>query len=119
GTADQKLPLMPMLRTGAADKGVQRGNTVHQTLLKEEVQRPVYGGRRSAAVIFAGQGLEKIVGTERLVALPDQFKHAFAQHGKAYPCPGAQLFGSVQRLADTLAVVVRVMGIDLDECVRH
>ena len=117
--ADQKLTLVTVLRTGATDEGVQGRNPVHQPLLQEKVQRAVDRWRRRSSAILPRQGIENVVGAERLVAGPDQLQHPLAQRGEAHTGPLAQLLGGLQRITDTFAVVVGLMGIVRQILVRH
>ena len=74
---------------------------------------------RDAAAIFTGQSIEYVIGTKRLVAGPDQLENALAQRGEAHTGPLAQLLGGLQRITDTFAVVVGLMGIVRQILVRH
>ncbi|KPW34701.1 Zinc ABC transporter, periplasmic zinc-binding protein [Pseudomonas syringae pv. apii] len=90
--ADQELALMRVGRVIAAGKCVERRDAVHQAVFQEKIQSPVNGGRRSTTTVFFTEHCKDVVGTQRLVALPDQFQHAAAQCGQAQTLLCAQRF---------------------------
>ncbi len=106
--ANEELPLVHMPGMAAADKGVERGDAVHQAVFQEEIQRPVDGGRRGTAAVFLAQHAEDVVGAQRPVALPDQLQHTLAQGSQAQPLLQAELLGLLKRVADTMAMVMRL-----------
>lgn len=91
--ADQELALMRVSGVIAAREGVERGNPMHQSVFQEEIQRTVNRWRGRTAAVFITQHREDVVGTQRFVALPDQFQHATAQGGQAQTLFGAQRIG--------------------------
>ena len=74
---------MGVFRVAAADKGVERGDTVNQAVFQEEIQGTVDRGWRGTAAVFIAQHAKNVISPQRLVAGPDQFQHPFAQRGKA------------------------------------
>ncbi len=88
--ANQKLALMRVGRVIAAGEGIERGNPVHQAVFQQEIQRTVDGRRRGATAVLFAEHRQNVVGTQRFVALPDQFQHAAAQGGQTQPLFCAQ-----------------------------
>ncbi|CAI8945571.1 hypothetical protein EMIT0P253_50049 [Pseudomonas sp. IT-P253] len=114
--ADQELALMGVFRVIAADKSVQRGDTVHEAVFQQEIQRAVYGWRRGAATVLLAEDRQYVVSTQRLVALPHQFQHSPAQGRQAQALTCAQGIGLGQSAMDAMRVVVGTAG---NRCFRH
>ena len=91
--ADQELALMRMLRVVATDKGVKRGDTVHQAIFQQEIQRTVNGRRRGAAAVLLAEDAKNVVRAQRLMALPHQLQHPATQGGEAQAFLRAQGVG--------------------------
>ena len=97
---------MRMLGMVAADEGVERGNAVHQVVVEQKIQGAVDRWRRSATAIFFAQDRKDVVGTQRLVTLPDQFQHATAQRGQAQTLSGAQRIGFGEGRMHAMGVIM-------------
>ena len=80
--ADQKSTAMMFTGMGTADEGVERGNPVNQSMLKQKVQGPVDRGG-GGVMSIRGQFGQNIVGAQRLVGLPDQLQHPFTDRSQA------------------------------------
>ena len=91
-----------MLRAGlmAAGEHVQRRQPVNQALIEQEIQRPVYGGRRTGSAIIA-QHVKDGVGAERCRAVPDDLQHPPPQIGQARAALLANGFRLSERLLRT------------------
>ena len=63
----------------------------------------------AASIGFAEHG-KYVVGSQRLVATPDQFQHPLAQGSQAQTALFAERFGGAQSATDTMAVIVREVG---------
>jgi len=101
--ADQELALVGKLRLIAADEGVERGNAVDQAVFQKEIQCTVDRRWRRATTVFLAQYGEDVIGAQRLVALPDQFQHPFAQGGQAQAVARTDALRFGQSVADCLA----------------
>ncbi len=97
---------MSVFRVAAADKGVKRGDAVHQAVFQQEIQGAVHRRRRGAAAVFVAQHAKNVVGAQRFVAGPDQLQHAFTQGGQAQPLARADAFRLGQSMADAMRMVV-------------
>lgn len=105
--ADQELSLMNLPWVVAADKRVKRCDAMHQSVLKQEVQCAVYRWWSGPPTIGFTQHGQYVVGTQWLMAAPDQFKHPFAQTGKPQAAGFAECFRAGQGMVDAAAVVMR------------
>lgn len=93
---------------------------MHQTVFQQEIQCTINGWRRSATTVFITQHREDVVGTQRFVALPDQFQHATAQVGQAQTLFGAQRIGFSEGRMHAVRVVMGrlargVLGMSSDD----
>ena len=89
-SANQKLAGMDRLGTGAADEGTLRLDAVNETLLQEEVERPV-NRRRRRRPAAAAKASQNLIGADRLMASPDEFENAPSRFRQRQPAPGAEL----------------------------
>ena len=80
--ADQELAGMGSRRVGAADVGVERVEPVNETGLDQEIERPV-DGRWRGRLTLPTQLVENVVGTDRLVTVPDEGQHPAPQFREA------------------------------------
>ena len=76
-----------------------------ETVLLEELERTVHGGRGAPAPVL-GQLLEDGVGSEGLVALPHDLEHPAPQGGEPRLVGGAHRLGVAERGLDAVLVVV-------------
>lgn len=89
---------------------------MYEAVFQQEVQRTVHGRRRRTAAVLLAEYRENVVGTQRFVALPDQFQHPPAQGGQAQALTCAQNIGLRQCAMDAMRVVVGTAG---NRCFRH
>jgi zinc transport system substrate-binding protein len=108
--ADQELALVGKLRLIAADEGVERGNAVDQAVFQEKIQRTVDRRRRRATTVFFAQHGEDVIGAQRLVALPDQLQHPFAQGGQAQTLARTDALRFGQGVTDAAGMVMWTRG---------
>ena len=98
---------MAFLGMLAADEGVQRIDAMHQSIFLQKFQRPVNRGRRQPpAGLHRRQPLQNRIGAQRLVALPHQLQHLFAQRGEALTALLAELPRRIESGRHAAAVVV-------------
>lgn len=80
GLADKKAGLVvSLVQLVTTDVGIEGGQAVHETLLLQKLQSPVNGGRRYIALIAFTKHIQELVGTQGLVALPDQLQYQLPQ----------------------------------------
>ena len=65
---------MALRRIRTADKRIQRIEPMHQASIDQEVQSAVHLGRGRGASLLV-QDFKDVVGTDRFVAIPDQFQY--------------------------------------------
>ena len=101
--ADQELRRL-VLRMGAraavhvdaADEGRHPLQPVHQSLVQQEFQRAIYGGRGAAAAPGA-QPVEQLIGPHRGLGFQHEAEHVAAQRGQPGAALGAQRRRTVQQ----------------------
>ena len=76
-SAQQKLAGYRVTGVTAADEGVERRQAMHQSLVGEKVERPVYR-RWCGCASFIGEYFKNGVSAERPVAAPDYLQHPCA-----------------------------------------
>ena len=72
---------MSLVGLGAADEGVAGFDAVDEALRDEELEGAV-DGRRLRADAGLAQGIEDLIGADRLVAAPDELEHAASNLGQ-------------------------------------
>ena len=92
---------------GAADICVQRLDAVDKAMLFKEFERAIDSRWRSLAPGFI-ECIENCIGTDRLVAAPDQFQDAPTRFRQSQPLAGAQLRRNCDRIIDAALMVVAV-----------
>lgn len=112
---EQKIPGVRDTGVRAADKGIARGNAVHQLLLEQEFQGTVDRGRRRL-VAFGGQVVQQLIGTEWFMAVPDQLQHAPAQGREPGAAGLAEAVGRSECVVNAMAVVVGMEGRGCHKC---
>jgi hypothetical protein len=76
-TANQELAGVRTARITTSYKGIQGIEAMHQVRFDQKLKGPVYRGRRGPTS-FPIEAVKNLVGTCRLVAIPDQFENATA-----------------------------------------
>lgn len=109
GPADEEHPGMRSAMGPAADKGVDGVETMDETGLEEEIERAI-DGRRSGPEAAIPQGIDQIIGLDRLMILPDEFQHLTPDGGQAQPLLPAGTFGFGQRLSHAMTMIVSGAG---------
>jgi hypothetical protein len=118
-TANQELARVRTARITTSYKGIQGVETMHQIRLDQKLKGPVYGWRRGSTS-FPIETVENLVGSCRLVAIPDQFEDATAQAGQAQTAGVADQFGTLERHFDAIIVVVVCRGkVNCGRCTVH
>jgi len=79
----------------AADKCMKAFEFVDQALLQQEIEGPVYRGRRGIPGCDS-HAVEYLVSAERFVGSTKQFKHRAAPGRESHPPFSAQLFRTAQ-----------------------
>ncbi len=102
---NQELTGVRTGRSRAANERVQRIETVHEIGFNKEFQRAV-DGRRGRFLAVPVQRIEDIVSADRLVAVPDQFKHAAPDRGEAQPALAAQSLRRRERIGNAAPVIM-------------
>lgn len=103
-----------MLRAGVrtADKGIEPGNAMHQSLRLKKIERPV-DGHGCGFRPFGSELFEDCVGPDGGVPCPDYLQHPLSLRGEPDPRSAAVLFGARHGLGDaTLVIVPRREEID-------
>lgn len=73
---------------------------MNQAVVEQKVQCPVDCGRRCRAAVLRAELRQNVIGSQWLVALPDQFQYPFADGGQPQAATVTQLDGSGQCLLD-------------------
>lgn len=102
---NQELPGMPLARIRAADKGVQRVESVNKTRFDQEIECPIHG-RRSRRGGFPAECLQNVIGADRLVTVPDKFEDTLSDRRKPQTAMTAKLFCRCQGGLHTIAMIV-------------
>ena len=98
--ADQELARVRLAGLAAREKCVLRRDSVHEAVLNEKVERAIDGRGRHAAAALRLDGVDQVVGADRLARPHDEFVDLPAQRrereaafcGKRF-CTGEHLFG--------------------------
>lgn len=96
---------MPVLRVVAADEGIEALKLMDQALFQEKFQGPVDGGRRGPPVAVP-QLIQDGISADRLVAVPNQFKHFAPKGRQTRAALLAERFGLCQCFALAMLVIM-------------
>jgi len=107
--ANQKLTRMWIARIGTTDKRIERIQAVDEVCLDQEIQRPVDCRRRDLPT-SAIEAVQDIVGTDRLVAGPDQLQYPPALLCEAKSSLAADLYGRRNGFRYAMLVIVLFTG---------
>ena len=105
GAADEEHAGVRSAMGTAADKGVHGVETMDQASLAEEIERAI-DGRRSGLDAAVAQGIDQVIGLDRLMIPPDQFQYLTPDRGQAQPLLTTGAFGFGQCVPHTVPVVV-------------
>ena len=83
---------------------------MHQTVIEQEVKRPIYGRWCCAATVLLAEHCQNVISAQRLVALPYQLKHPAAQGSQAQTLLRTQDVRFAKRAVDTMGVVMGTTG---------
>jgi hypothetical protein len=90
---------------GAADKGVQRLDTVDKAMSFQEFKRAIDGRWCGLPPAFI-EGIENRVGADRLMTAPDQFQDAPPRFRQSQSLAGAYLRRNCDRIINAALMVV-------------
>jgi hypothetical protein len=88
-SSDTSLSDVRLGRTVAADIGIERVEPMNQSLLLEEVERPVHGHRSCGALAGARQLPEDVIRADGVVAAPDDLEHRATKGRQSHQPLGA------------------------------
>lgn len=91
--------------TMAADEGIQALDSMNESLFKQEIQRPIDGGRLRC-VVQRSDLIEQIVGFYGFMAIPDQLEYLVTDRCQLRAALKTKLFGGGNGATDALIVVV-------------
>jgi hypothetical protein len=104
-STDEELSGVPAVRICAAYVCIQRIEAMHQPGVDQEIESPVHSWRGGLFAV-AIKAVEKLVSTDRLVTVPDQFEDSAPQVGEAQTVFAAQPVRRVDRLRNAVLVVM-------------
>lgn len=102
-TTNQEQRAVALARVRAAHKRIEAVDAVHKPLFKQKIQRAVDRGRCRPVAVF-GELFQQRVGTDRLMAGPDQFQHPLANRREFDAVARAGGHRSGKRILPALAV---------------
>lgn len=78
---------------------------MNKTCLDQELEGPVYGGRRKRAFALL-QGTQDVIGANRSVPLTDDFEHAAPDRSQLQAALGADPIGLLEGARHTVSVIM-------------
>jgi len=106
---DQELASVRIVGIRATDKRIKRIQSMDEIGLYQEIERPVYGGRRGiTAIVFECR--QNLVGAYRFMAVPNELQDATTLGGQAKSAFAADPLSSLYSSLDTSSVIVFVRG---------
>ncbi len=90
-----------------ANESVQGVKAVNEIRFNQKIQRAINCRRRSLLPVLA-QTVENLIRAYRLVAVPDQLKDSFSLSSESQAAFSADSFRILDRLLDTIFVVVLI-----------
>ncbi|CAD5279710.1 hypothetical protein BOS5A_210300 [Bosea sp. EC-HK365B] len=108
--ADQERHrLIGAMAVRAGDEGVARTQTVHETLLNQEVERPIDRDRREATSTRRRDPVRQIIGADRFVVGIERLQRLAPDRRQAQAALAADLLGPRQSGGGVARMIVRML----------
>ena len=91
---------------------------MNETCLDQELEGPVYRGRRERAFPLL-QGTQYVIGANRRVSLTDEFKHAAPDRSQLQAALGADPIGFLQGARHAVSVIMGAARIQVSRQCFH